>query len=254
MKLENKVAIIVGGSSGIGKATSKLLAQEGAKVMIADLNIEKANKVADEIKASGYEAATVKVDMTKEEEAYEMAKVTLDKFGHIDILVNVAGGSRGEFIREKVVPFAEQTKEDWDRHIDINLNGARNCTRAVINHMIQRRSGKIVSFSSLAALQGGPADYAAAKSGIIGFTKALGVEMAQHGIQVNCVCPGGTLSERFQSAIEKRQREGPPIDRPAVDLSKYNKPEELASVVLFLVTDDISHLFGENIVVAGWRV
>jgi 3-oxoacyl-[acyl-carrier protein] reductase len=249
MKLENKVAVVVGGSSGIGKATSKLLAREGAGVMIADLNIEMANKVMEEIKAEGYEAATVKVDMTEEEEAYEMAKVTLDVFGHIDILVNVAGGSRGPFIRENPVPFANQTKEEWDRHIAINLSGARNCTRAVINHMMQRRSGKIVSFSSLAALQGGPVDYAAAKSGIIGFTKALAVEMAPYGIQVNCICPGGTLSERFQASVEKYQREG-----HAVDIGKFNKPEELASVVLFLVSDEITHLFGENIVVAGWRV
>lgn len=249
MKLENKVAIVVGGSSGIGKATSKLLAREGARVMIADLNIETANKVMEEIRAEGHEAATVKVDMTREEEANEMARITQEMFGHIDILVNVAGGSRGPFIRENPVPFADQTKEEWDRHIDINLGGARNCTRAVINHMKQRRSGKIVNFSSLAALQGGPVDYAAAKSGIIGFTKALAVEMAPYGIQVNSVCPGGTLTERFQASVEHYQREG-----NVVDTSKFNKPEELASVVLFLVSDEITHLFGENIVVAGWRV
>ena len=177
MKLNGQVAIVVGGANGIGKATSKLLAQEGAKVMIVDLDIENANKVADEIKTTGYEAATIKVDMRKEEEANDMARATLDRFGQIDILANVAGGSTGRFIRDRsrlTVPFAESNKEEWDQMIDSNLNGARNCTRAVVNHMIERRSGKIVFFSSIAALQSGnPLEYAVAKAGIITFTGYL---------------------------------------------------------------------------------
>jgi NAD(P)-dependent dehydrogenase (short-subunit alcohol dehydrogenase family) len=248
MKLEGKVAIVVGGGSGAGRASSKLLAQEGAKVMVADINIEAANKVAQEIKAAGGIAATVKVDMTKEKEAFEMAKATLDRFGQIDILANVAGGAQGPFIREKMGPFAEQTKEEWDRIIDINLNGARNCTRAVISHMMERKSGKIVSFSSIAAVTGiaNGVDYSAAKAGIIAFTKSLAIAMAPYGINVNCVTPSLTLTERMLAAMKRRQQENP--QAPAMNTSTGALPEELAAAVLFLVSDDAKHVSGQNII------
>jgi 3-oxoacyl-[acyl-carrier protein] reductase len=253
MKLKDKVAIVVGGASGVGKATSRLLAQEGARVVIADLDIETANKVADGIREGGGEVSTVKVDMTKEGDANEMARITLDKYGQIDILANVAGGSMGRFIRDKIGPFVDSTKEEWDRIIDINLNGARNCTRAVINHMIERGSGKIVSFSSIAAIQGmrGGVDYAAAKAGIIGFTKALALEMAPYGIHVNCITPGGVATERIRAFFKARKERDP--EAPEIDMSKFAMPEEFASVVLFLVSDEVSHITGENIIVAGAR-
>jgi hypothetical protein len=150
MKLENKVAVIVGGGNGIGKRTSKLFAQEGARVLVADIGIEAANQVADEIRAMGHDVAAFKVDHTKEEDAFKMVNFALDKFGQIDIMANIAGThgyiEHGQFIRKDEGPFAESTKELWDSTIDINLNGARNCTRAVINHMMERRKGKIVNF------------------------------------------------------------------------------------------------------------
>lgn len=249
MKLRDKVAIVVGGGSGIGRATSKLLAEEGARVMIADVDIEKANSVRDEIKAKGGQADTVRVDMTKETEANEMARVTLEKFGRIDILANVAGGSVGPHIREKFGPFAESSKAEWDRIIDVNLNGARNCTRAVVNHMMQRRQGKIVSFSSVGGITGArnTVDYCAAKAGIIGFTKALAQEMGDYGIQVNCIAPSGVATERIHAFAERAAREG----QPGMDLSKLARPEELAHTVLFLVSDDVTRINGECIVVAG---
>jgi NAD(P)-dependent dehydrogenase (short-subunit alcohol dehydrogenase family) len=247
MKLKDKVAIVVGGGSGIARASSKLLAQEGAKVMIADLNIEAANKVADDIKALGYEAATVKIDMRKEEDANKMVKVTLEKYGKIDILVNVAGGSVGNYIidREEVGLFAQSTKEKWDRIFDSNINGARNCTRAAINHMIENGSGKIVCFSSIAAVNGlvSGVDYSAAKAGIIGFTRSLAKEVEPHGIQVNCITPVGTLSERMLSGIEKRRQAG-----QEVDTSKFCTPEEVAEAVLFLVSHGSDHMSGHNII------
>ena len=248
MKLEGKVAIVVGGGSGAGRASSKLLAQEGAKVMIADINIEAANKVAQEIKAAGGEAATVKVDMTKEEEAIAMTKATLARFGQIDILANIAGGSQGPFIRDRMGPFAEQSKEEWDRIIDINLNGARNCTRAVIGHMMERKSGKIVSFSSIAGVTGvrNGADYSAAKAGIIAFTKSLAIEMSPYGINVNCITPSLTLSERMVAAMTRRQQENP--QAPAMNASTGALPEELAVALLFLVSDDAKHVSGQNII------
>jgi len=245
MKLKDKVAIVVGGGSGIGRASATLMAQEGARVMIADLGIERANKVADNIKAMGYEATTVKIDMRKEEDAQEMVKVTLGKYGKIDILVNVAGGSVGEFIleREKVGKFAESTRDKWDRILDANLNGARHCTRAVINHMIERRTGKIINFSSITFERGNAGvDYTAAKGGIVGFTRALAREVDPYKIQVNCITPVGTTSERLLAGLERRRKAGEEID-----LSRICTPEEVAEAVLFLASAGSDHMSGQNI-------
>lgn len=255
MKLEDKVAIVVGGASGVGRASATLLAQEGAKVMIADVVIENANKVADDIKAKGGEASTVKVDFRYEDEVNEMARVTLEKYGKIDILVNTAGGIVGTLLPTNLTgnlpvrgaPVAEQTKELWDWMIDMNLNGPRNCVRAVINHMMERGSGKIVNFSSIAAVDGLPnnSDYTAAKAGIIGFTKALAREVAPYGIQANCVTPSATWSEGRQAAMERGRQEGREIK---FDTSILAMPEELAEAVLFLVSSGSDHMSGQNII------
>jgi 3-oxoacyl-[acyl-carrier protein] reductase len=249
MKLESKVAVVVGGGSGIGRATSKLLAEEGAIVIVGDIEIEKANRVVDEIKAKGGRGAAFQLDMTSETEANGLVRFAIDSFGHIDILANVAGGSVGPHIREKFSPFAESTKAEWDRIIDVNLNGARNCTRAVVNHMMQRGRGKIVSFSSVAGITGmrNTVDYSAAKAAVIGFTKALAQELGPYGIQVNCIAPTGVATERMHMFSESAIKNG----QPGLDLSKLAKPEELAQTVLFLVSDDVTRINGECIVVAG---
>ena len=253
MKLDGKVALIVGCGSGIGKAASKLLASVGAKVMMADIDLEAADRAAAEIRSTGGNVATFQVDMTKVEETQEMVRATLENFGRIDILVNVAGGSQGRFIREKFGPFAQSTKVEWDRIIDVNLNGARNCTRAVINHMMERGSGKIVSMSSMAGVTGAvnAVDYSAAKAGIIGFTKALAQEMSPYGIQVNCISPSGVFTERIQATFERRLKENP--DAKPLDPSMLATPEEVAEVILFLATDTIRSVNGDNILVNGAR-
>lgn len=255
MKLKDKVAIVVGGASGIGRASATLLAQEGAKVMIADVVIENANKVAENIRAKGGEASTVKVDFRIEEEVNEMVRVTLEKYKQVDILVNVAGGIVGTLLPTKLTgnlpvrgaPVSQQTKELWDWMIDMNLNGPRNCVRAVINHMIERRTGKIVNFSSVAAIDGlaNNSDYSAAKAGVIGFTKALAREVAPYGIQANCITPSATWSEGRQAAMERGRQEGRQV---TVDMSGLAMPEELAEAVLFLVSSASDHMSGQNII------
>jgi NAD(P)-dependent dehydrogenase (short-subunit alcohol dehydrogenase family) len=255
MKLKDKVAIVVGGASGVGRASATLLAQEGTKVMIADVVIENANKVADNIKAKGGEASTVKVDFRYEEEVNEMVRVTLEKYGKIDILVNAAGGIVGTLLPTNLTgnlpvrgaPVAEQSKELWDWMMDMNLNGPRHCVRAVINHMIERRSGKIVLISSVAALDGlaGNSDYSAAKAGVIAFTKSLAREVAPYGIQANCVTPSATWSEGRQAAMARGRQEGREIK---VDMSGMAMPEELAEAVLFLVSSGSDHMSGQNII------
>ena len=248
LKLKDKVAIVVGGGAGIGRASSKLFAEEGAKVMVADIDIDSANKVAAEIKAAGHEAVTFKVDFTKEREAQAMVKAALDRFGKIDILANIAGGSVGRGIREKLGPFAESTKEEWDRLFDINVNGPRNCTRAVIHHMMERRSGKIVCFASIAAVSGmvNGTDYAAAKGAIISFTRSLAIEMAPYGVYVNCVTPSGVATERIQTFMP--QTVGPAGQGDRGTMSNLATSEEIAAATLFLVSDDSNHVSGQNII------
>ena len=212
MKMQDKTAIVVGSARGIGEATARRLAREGAKVVVADLDLDGASKVADEIKALGHQAMAMKVDMRKMDEVEQMAKATVDTFGQIDILANVAGGSIGAGTwgisdHRTQGPFAQSTKEDWDLVIDINLNGARNCCRAVVPYMIERRYGKIVSVASSSGMMGHKENYhyAAAKAGIIAFTKSLAKELAQYGINVNCVSPGGIETPRTLALTEAQK-------------------------------------------------
>jgi 3-oxoacyl-[acyl-carrier protein] reductase len=255
MKLKDKVAIVVGGASGIGRASAVLLAEEGAEVMIADVVSENANKVAATIRAKGGEASTVKVDFRYEDQVNEMVKTTIEKYGQIDILVNAAGGIVATLLPTKLTgnfalrgsPVAEQSKELWDWMMDMNLNGPRHCVRAVINHMIARKTGKIVLVSSIAAIDGLAynSDYSAAKAGVIGFVKALAREVAPYNIQANCVTPSGTWSEGRLAGMERGKQEGQEIK---IDTSKLAQPEELAEAVLFLVSSGSDHMSGQNII------
>jgi NAD(P)-dependent dehydrogenase (short-subunit alcohol dehydrogenase family) len=251
MKLKDRVAIIVGGGSGIGRATAKLLAQEGAKLMVCDIVKESADSVAEEINKSGGEAVSLRMDMIKEEDCAGMAEATVEKYGRIDILCNIAGGSMGANIRDSLVPFVDQDKTMWDRIIDINLNGARNCTKAVIPYMIEKQYGKIVNTSSIAAVSGlvGATDYAAAKAGIIAFTKTLSMEVAQYGILVNTVTPSGTNSERIRvSGFLDQTAGGQPSEGQQRPVSALAEPEELAEAYLFLVSSASDHVSGQNII------
>lgn len=249
MRVKDKVAIVTGGGGAIGRETSKLLATEGAKVMVADLNVDEANKVVDEIKALGHKALAVDLDTTKADKAEQLAKATLDNFGQIDILVNVVGGSAGPFIKTKLGFFAQSNKERWEEIVNLNLLGTFNCTRAVINHMIERRSGKIVSIASTSGVIGmqKAAEYSAAKAGIIGFTKALAKEVGPYGINVNCVSPGVVGTPR----VLEMAKELIPEWTKGIKLGRLAKPEEIASVVFFLVSDESSYITGQNIVVDG---
>jgi 3-oxoacyl-[acyl-carrier protein] reductase len=246
MKLKDRVAIVVGGGSGVGRASSKLLAQEGARVMLCDLVPETSDQVAADIRAAGGEVTTFHMDMTKEEDCIKMAKATIEKYGKIDILCNIAGGSMGANIRDNLVPFIDQDKAMWDRIVDINLNGARNCTKAVLPYMMERKYGKIVSFSSIAAVNGmsGGSDYAAAKAGIVAFMKSIALEMTSYGICANTITPSGTMSERIRKFMVGRQ----PVEQQTTSISMFAEPEELAEMVLFLVSSASDHMSGQNII------
>jgi len=247
MKLKDKVVIVTGGASGIGRAICLGMANEGADVVVADIATEQANKVVNEVKAIGCKAIVVKVDITKSQEANQMAKTVLDEFGKIDILVNNAGASEGK----KGVPFCESTEETWDWMIALNLKGVRNCTRAVINHMIDKRSGRIISTASIAGVKGTVplTAYSTAKAGVIGFTKVLAKEVASYGVYVNSVSPGPIETPLFLSAPKENQERR----LRGVHLGRLGKPEEIASMVVFLASDDASYITGQNFIVDGGK-
>ena len=248
MKVKDKVAVVTGGADGIGEAICRRMAFEGASVIIADIADEKAEKVERELKSSGNKAIALHVDVTKSRETDQMINVVLEKFGKVDILVNNAGGSHPQ----KNIQFCESNEEAWDWTIDLNLKGMRNCTRAVINHMIERKSGKIVSIASISGVTGTltKVDYSAAKAGVIGFTKALAKEVAPHGINVNCVSPGPIATPLFLSNKKEFQE----VARQAVYLKRVGKPEEIANMVLFLASDEASFIVGQNFIVDGGRI
>jgi 3-oxoacyl-[acyl-carrier protein] reductase len=199
--------------------------------------------VADEIKALGCKAMAIRTDVTKFNEANLMAKTVLEEFKKIDILVNNAGGSA----RERATLFCESTEDVWDYVFRINLKGTFNCTRAVIEHMMKRRYGKIINISSDTGLVGysGFVDYSTAKAGIIGFTHALAKEVASYGINVNAVAPGPTATRVMLASLpgdKFKQRTG---------LGRLAKPEEIAAMVVFLTSGDAEFISGQVFPVCG---
>jgi 2-hydroxycyclohexanecarboxyl-CoA dehydrogenase len=246
MNLTEKVAIVTGGANGIGEAICKRMAQEGANVVVADIAIEQAKKLSDKLANSYSRSLALKVDVTKSQDANYMLTAVLDEFGKVDILVNNAG--RGS--QDKGV-FSESEEDVWDFVIALNLKGVLNCTHAVINHMIERKEGKIVNIASRAGVQGtvGLADYSAAKAGVIGFTKALAKEIAPYGITVNSVSPGPIATSLFLSNPEEFQER----IRSGVLLGRLGKPEEIASMAVFLASDEADFITGQNFIVDGGK-
>lgn len=244
MKLQDRVGVVTGAAHGIGRAIAIALAKEKATVIVADIDRNEALKVVEEIEALGAAAIAVKVDVTQSEEVKEMVNNIVNRFAKIDILVNNAGGSA----REKSSLFYKSQEEVWDSVIERNLKSVFICTRAVIEHMMKRRSGKIVNISSCTGLVGYPGlvDYAASKAGVIGFTHALAQEVASYGINVNCVAPGPTETRAMDSLPSEKFGQ-------LTGLGRLGKPEEIAAMVVFLTTDDANFIAGQVFPVCGLR-
>ncbi len=245
MELEGKVAIVTGAAMGIGRACALQLAKEGADIVLADIELQEANRVADEIKVIGRRALAIKTDVTKSTEVNQMVKKALEAFGKIDILVSNAG----QGARERASLFCDSSEEVRDFVITLNFKGMLNCCRAVINHMIERRTGKIVSISSRLGVIGGKglADYTSAKAAIIGFSKALAKEVAPHNVYVNTVAPG-PIETRDMDFQTPQQIE---MLKKGSGLGRYGKPEDIAYMVAFLVSDKANFITGQNFIVAG---
>jgi 3-oxoacyl-[acyl-carrier protein] reductase len=245
MKFADRVAIVTGAARGIGREVALALVREGAKVTISDLDMEPLNDVVDEIKAAGGQALPIRVDVTNSAEINQMVEAALQTFGQIDILVNNAGGSA----RDKASNFNEAPEEVWKATLERNLHGTLACTRAVINHMIERKSGKIVNFASVNGISGqaGFVDYSAAKAGIIGFTKALAKEVNSSGINVNAIAPG-VIETRVVEQIPKETITG---IIESLNLNRLGQPEDIANAVLYLASDEASYVQGHILRVCG---
>ncbi|MFO7948053.1 MAG: SDR family oxidoreductase [Armatimonadota bacterium] len=243
MSLETKVAIVTGGGGYIGSTTARRLASDGAAVVVCDINGESAGTVAEEIVADGGEATAIETDVRSTDSIDAMVAQTIEEHGQIDILVNVAGGSA----REQASTVAGSSEEVIKHVLDVNLRGVIFCARAVVGHMIEQCGGKIVSVASALALQGqrGHADYAAAKAGVIAFSRTLAMEVAPHNINVNCVSPG--LVPRPGTSID---------DIPETNyLGQIATPETVSNLIAFLVSDQADFVVGQNYVVdGGWSL
>lgn len=242
-KLSNQVAIVTGAAQGMGAATAKCLAQEGAAVIVSDINESKAAVIAEEINNSGGSAIPVKTDVTKEDEVASTVERTIDYYGAVSILVNNAGilfPTRIDHV----------TKAEWDRVLDVNLNGTFLCSMAVLKSMKEKGYGRIVNMSSSAGRSVstlGGIHYTAAKAGVLGLTRAMAKEVAPFGITVNAVCPGLIDTEMVRIECTPERIKGYEESFP---ISRLGTPEEVAQLILFLVTDS-KYITGASIDING---
>ena len=246
MLLENKVAIITGAASGIGKAIALIFTKEGADVVIADIDFDKAKKTAEEIEATNIrKALPLKVDVSAKSEVEEMVKKVMNKFGKIDILVNNAGIA-------KEMPLLEFDEEWWDKIINVNLKGAFLCIQSVGKIMVKQSRGKIINVSSGSAIN--PYYYQAAygpsKAGMVSLTRNAALELGKYGINVNATLPGTTATEMGLAYIEKEGKTKEDIINETV-LRRLGTPEDQAKVVLFLASELSDHVTGEAIIVSA---
>ena len=243
LKLKGKTAIVTGTGSqaGFGRGIALMLAQEGCDVACIDMDLDGAKKTADDVKKYGHKTMALKVDIVKRADIDKAVKQVLAEFGHIDILVNCAGRASG------LRPFEQSTEEQWDIDIDTNLKGTMNFTQAVLPHMLERKYGKIVNFSTHAAHQptglAGAASYVAAKAGTVMFSKTLAGEVGYKGINVNVIAPGPGNTN-----FHKASGNDPAMASIVENLAKAGKtatPEDIANAVAFLVSDVSTKLSGQ---------
>ncbi len=245
MSLEGRVAIVTAAAGvGIGQATARLLAKEGASVVVSDSHQRRTMEVAEAFKAEGYRALGIPCDVTNREHVENMVTKTLNELGRIDILVNNAGINRPG-------PVHQISDEDWDLVINTNLKGTFYCTRAILPTMIQQNYGRIVNLSSIAGwatANQNEAAYCAAKAGIMAFTRCVALETAKYNVTVNAIAPGFVPNPFLEKVYSKERLEW---RLSTIPMGRGAKPEEIGNVILFLVSDEGSYITGETIAVSG---
>jgi len=241
MKLKGKIAIITGGSRGLGKSFAVKLAEEGANIIIADINIETDNQTDPEIQKLGVESLILKIDVSKRDEVQKLMDTTIKRFKKIDILVNNAGINMDAMLHKMTI-------DQWDKVIAVNLTGVFNCMQAASIFMRERESGRIINISSASWLGNiGQANYSASKAGVIGLTKTAARELAKKNITVNAICPGFIDTEMTRSVPEKVRE----IMISKIPMGKVGNSRDVANLVAFLASEDASYITGEVINVGG---
>lgn len=238
-RLTGKVALVTGGGRGIGRAICELLAAEGAKVVVGDIDLEAAQEVAGTLPTGG---PAVQMDVSSLDSARQGVDQTVAQLGRIDILVNNAGITRDGLLMR-------MSEQDWDAVLNINLKGVFNCCKAAVRPMMKARQGRIISISSVVALTGNPgqANYSAAKAGILGLTRTLARELASRNITVNAVAPGFIATEM----TDKLPQEARDAMLSQVPLGRPGTPADVARAVLFLASEDSSYVTGQVLQVNG---
>ncbi|HHV63019.1 MAG TPA: SDR family oxidoreductase [Firmicutes bacterium] len=254
MNLKGQVAVVTGGGRGMGKAAALRLAEDGAALVVIDVNGENARLVAEEIVKRGGEAIGLQVDVSNSDEVKKAFAKIDDRFGgRIDILVNAAGIQR-------VAGILEETEEVWDKLMAVNTKGTFLCCQEACKRMIPRRYGRIINFGSSAGLTGVVfmLSYSASKFGVIGFTQALALEVGKYGITVNAVCPGAVDTEMWRDTREGfAERTGVSAEdqlkqtAESIPLGRVGQVDDIAKVIRFLVSDDASYVTAQAISVCG---
>ncbi|MBM7659830.1 3-oxoacyl-[acyl-carrier protein] reductase [Bacillus mesophilus] len=242
MRLENKVAIITGAANGIGLEAAKLFANEGARVVLADYDEAAGSKEAEQLRAEGKDVLFVQVNVADRESVDLMVSKTIEAYGRIDILINNAGITRDGML-------TKLSTEDFQRVLDVNLTGVFQCTQAVVPHMIEQGSGKIVVTSSVSGVYGnvGQTNYAATKAGVIGMVKTWAKELGRKGINVNAVAPGFTETNMVAAVPDKVIQQMLAM----VPLQRLGKPEDIAKAYLYLSSSDSDYVTGTVLNVDG---
>jgi NAD(P)-dependent dehydrogenase (short-subunit alcohol dehydrogenase family) len=245
-ELQGRVALVTGGTSGIGRDTAILFAKAGAKVVVAGRREMEGKETVELIRAAGGDGVFVKADVSKAAEVDALVQRTLEKFGRLDVAFNNAG------IEGHWVPITEQSEEDWDSTIDINLKGVWLCLKYEIQQMLkQGGGGAIVNMASVAGLMGfaGGATYVASKHGVIGLTKSAALENARSGIRVNVVCPAV-----IETPMAERAYEDPEFRKFALGLhpiGRFGRPEEISEAIVWMCSDRASFMTGQSLVLDG---
>jgi NAD(P)-dependent dehydrogenase (short-subunit alcohol dehydrogenase family) len=244
--LDGKIALLTGAASGIGRATAKIFAREGAKLMLADIVEAGGLETLQMVKEMGAEATFMKTDVSKSQDVNAVVAKTVDTYGRLDCAFNNAGiGGRGALTHE-------YTEEEWNRVLAVNLTGVWLCMKAEITHMLKQGSGAIVNTSSIMGLTGAirvPA-YTAAKHGVAGITKAAALEYARHGIRINAVCPAPIYTPMLMGAFEKRPDMEERYAR-SEPMKRIGQPEEVGEAVAWLCSDRASYMTGLPMPVDG---
>lgn len=242
MRLQGKKTLITGAAQGIGKSIALAMAKAGSDIGIADINLENAEKTAQEIRTLGVKSMAMRLDVSKQDDVAKAFEIFMKEFGAVDVLVNNAGITRDTVL-------LRMKEEDWDAVLNINLKGAFLCCREAVKIMLKQRAGKIISISSVVAFIGNPGqiNYSASKAGLIGLTKTIAKEYASRGIRANAVAPGfiqtvmtDVLSDKVRDEMKK-----------AIPLGQFGTADDVAKAVLFLASGESDYITGQVIHVNG---